>query len=83
MTAFLALYVGKTVCEAQLVALSADVQLVADVAERLVREDNQADEPISSELASGRRAALRLIAGEKSGATNGGDAPDDSQRTSS
>lgn len=80
MTAFLALYVGQTVCEAQLIALSADTQLVAEVAERLVREDDQhqgaiTSDSIASELASGRHAALQLIAGAKPDTKQGGGAP--------
>jgi len=63
MTTFLALYRGKTVAEAQMVAVSADPGLVALVAARLLDmppADDTAD-PVVITLERGRRAALRLI----------------------
>lgn len=63
MTTFLALYRGKTVADAQMVAVSADPALVDLVATHLLDmppTDDTAD-PVVTTLERGRRAALRLI----------------------
>ena len=62
MTTFLALYRGKTVAEAKMVAVTADPVLVATVAAHLLDNPPQQDEdPVVTTLEQGRRAALRLI----------------------
>jgi hypothetical protein len=62
MTTFLALYRGKTVAEAKMVAVTADSTLVATVAAHLLDTPPPQDEdPVVTRLERGRRAALRLI----------------------
>ena len=62
MPTFLAIYRGQTVAEAKLVAVSADPTLVADVSNRLLRNQTDAHEdPVIASIERGRRAALRLI----------------------
>jgi hypothetical protein len=66
MASFLALYRGSTIASAELVSASADPQLVADFATRLLH-DHQGREPADPVLAAkdgGRRRALRLIRAE-------------------
>jgi hypothetical protein len=67
-TSFVALYRGESVSSAQLVAVSADPGLVADVSRRLLRVPPAHDQdPVFSNLERGRRAALRLIQRESAG----------------
>lgn len=63
MTTFLALYRGKTVAEATMVAVTADPDLVTLVATRLlaVPPADDTTDPVVTSLEHGRRAALRLI----------------------
>jgi hypothetical protein len=62
MTTFLALYRGRTVAEAKMVAVTADPALVATVAAHLLDTPPPQDEdPVVTTLEQGRRAALRLI----------------------
>jgi hypothetical protein len=62
MTTFLALYRGKTVAEAKMVAVTADPVLVATVAAHLLDTPQpQGEDPVIANLERGRRAALRLI----------------------
>jgi hypothetical protein len=61
-TAFVAVYRGPTVASARLVAVSSDPRLVADVASRLLREPSaDGDDPATTSIDRGRRAALRVI----------------------
>jgi len=65
MTTFLALYRGKTVAEAKMVAVTADPVLVAAVATHLLDTPQLAvEDPVLTTLEHGRRAALRLITKE-------------------
>ena len=65
MTTFLALYRGKTVADAKMVAVTADPELVATVAAHLIDTPHPQDEdPVITTLEQGRRAALRLITRE-------------------
>ena len=65
MTTFLALYRGKTIAEAKMVAVTADPALVAAVASHLLSTPHsQDDDPVLTTLERGRRAALRLITRE-------------------
>jgi hypothetical protein len=63
LTTFLALYRGESVSSANLLALTADCELVRDFAARLL--DGPADEkdpdPVFEELEQGRRRALQLV----------------------
>ena len=68
MATFLALYQGRTVGQAQMVAVCTDPDLVSLVAAKLLesshKEEGEAD-PISSALNNGRRQALQIIKGGK------------------
>lgn len=65
MRTFLALYRGPTVAEAELVALSADPTLVADVAARLLQQpDDAPSDPILDAKRRGDRRALQLVQAE-------------------
>jgi hypothetical protein len=65
LTNFIALYRGETVSSAKLVAVSADTDLVADFAARMLnREEETEDDPVVHSLDVGRREALRLIGEE-------------------
>ena len=64
MVTLVAVYRGATVGSAELVAVSADPALVADVSARLLAEpadDAADDDPVIRHIESGRRAALRAI----------------------
>ena len=62
MTTFLALYRGKTIAEAKMVAVTADPSLVAVVAEQLLHCPHEhTDDPVVTALDQGRKHALRLI----------------------
>lgn len=64
-TSFIALYRGPTIASAQLIAVSADPQLVALVADRLLESPQlEAPDPITQALNRGRTTALRLITKE-------------------
>ena len=71
MSSFLALYRGRTVGEAQLVAVTTDPGVVAAFATRLLsgtpEEDDAADDPVLATIEQGRRQALRLIARDGAG----------------
>jgi hypothetical protein len=62
MTTFIALYRGKTIAEARIIAVSADPSLVADVSSRLLKsqEDENQDAVIAA-FETGKGDALRLI----------------------
>lgn len=62
MVTFIAVYRGAKVGEAQLVAVSTNHELVADVSARLLRETHTRDpDPVIEKLEKGRRSALRLV----------------------
>ncbi len=62
MSTFLALYRGATVSDAQIVAVTADPDLVGDFAGRLLRVPSEPmADPVLNKLDSGKRGALRLI----------------------
>ncbi len=62
MTTFLALYRGKTIAEAKMVAVTADPELVAIVATHLLDTPQPHDaDPVITTLERGRHGALRLI----------------------
>jgi hypothetical protein len=63
MNTFVAIYRGRTIAEARLVALSADPQIVAEVSARIVHERQASEDPdpVIGLLERGRNAALRLI----------------------
>lgn len=66
MSTFLALYRGRTVGEASLVAVSVDPELVREFAARLL--EGQADprvDPVIECIRDGRLRALRLVTEEE------------------
>jgi hypothetical protein len=67
MSTFLVLYRGKTIADAQMVAVTADPTLVAAVATHLLLTPEPLDsDPVLTTLERGRRGALRLIKQEAS-----------------
>ena len=64
MTTFLALYRGKTIGDAKMVAVTADPELVAAVATYLLSAPQHQEDPVIISLERGKRAALRLITQE-------------------
>jgi hypothetical protein len=77
MVSFLALYRGPDLPTAELVAVSADAALVAQVATALLRAPGHAapkDRAIQA-LTGGRRRALRFIAAEVKRTPDGRPAP--------
>ena len=75
-SSFLALYRGRSVADAKLVAVSADPGVVADFATRLLNrtapEDDDEEDPVLAAIEGGRRRALRLVSRE---ATHGAATP--------
>ena len=73
MSSFLALYHGKSIGEARLVAVSADPDIVAGFAARLLQSPappgDDAGDPVLLSIERGRQRALRLIARRLSPAT--------------
>ena len=62
LASFIALYRGDSISAAQLVATTADPNLVRDFAERMLsRSEEQEPDAVLRELALGRRRALRLV----------------------
>lgn len=60
--AFIALYRGRTVASAHLVAVSSDPQLVAEAAARILGQPIADDgDPVIARIERGRRSALRAI----------------------
>lgn len=65
MPTFLAIYRGRTVADARMVAVTADPRLVADVVSQLLHDPLvEDDDPIVRAIDRGRVSALRLIQGE-------------------
>ena len=65
MTNFIALYRGETINSAKIIAVSADADLVADFATRMLhRQEETESDPIVRSVDAGRQQALRLIAEE-------------------
>ena len=58
---FLALYRGDSVSTAKLLAVTAEAEIVRDVAARLLNEPDTEEDVVSLELARGRRRALELV----------------------
>ena len=62
MVSFLTLYRGRTLEDAQLVAISTNDRIIKDFAERLLRErDNDEPDPALKAIRQGKRHALRII----------------------
>ena len=61
MRNFIALYHGRTVSTASIVAVSADPDLIAYVSSKLLAEQEQPEDPVLTKLHRGRRGALRAI----------------------
>ncbi len=64
MTSFVAIYRGKSIAEAQLIAVSADPNLLARISENLLENQASFADPVVQTLERGRRAALRLVVNE-------------------
>jgi hypothetical protein len=66
MTTFLCLYHGASPASARLVALTADVDVVRQFAQRMTSgpEPTQDPDPVLRALDGGRRQALKLVAAE-------------------
>jgi hypothetical protein len=75
MISFLALYRGPSLERAELVAVSADPELIAHVAGALLKEKSDSrptlDDAAIEALSRGRRKALRIIHGEARGGSRG------------
>jgi len=65
-TSFLALYRGRTVGEARMVAVCADPRIVADFAARLLEQPDPdaEDDPVLRAIEDARREGLRVVAQE-------------------
>ena len=62
MASFIALYHGETISSAELVATTADPELVRDFAERMLSvPEEQEPDAVLRELELGRRRALGLV----------------------
>jgi len=62
LASFIALYHGETISSAELIATSAEPDLVRDLAERLLATpETQQPDGALRELALGRQRALRLV----------------------
>ncbi len=61
MTNFIALYRGRTLNDARLIALSSDPTLISDFTTRLISEPLREDDPALRELNRGRRRALKIV----------------------
>jgi hypothetical protein len=62
MVTFIAIYRGKSVADARLIAVSADPALVGDVSARLLQHvSREHQDTVVNSLEEGRAAALRLI----------------------
>ncbi len=65
MTNFIALYRGETISSAKIIAVSADTDLVAEFAARMLHRPEETEvDPVVRSLDAGRQQALRLIAEE-------------------
>lgn len=58
---FIALYRGESVTGAKLLAVTANPEIVGDLARRLLDEHETDADPVTSELEQGRRRALQLV----------------------
>ena len=64
MLSYLALYRGRTLEDAQLIAVSANPSIVKALATRLLREHTPETDDVIGALDDGRRHALKLITNE-------------------
>ena len=63
---FLALYRGRTLAEAQVVALSSDQAVVSEFAKRLLAQDHEETDSTLESLRQGKLRALEAIREEAS-----------------
>ncbi len=61
MTSFIALYRGRTLNDACLIALSSDPTIISDFTTRLISEPLHENDPALRELSKGRRRALKIV----------------------
>ncbi len=66
MATFLALYRGETISGAKIIAVAAEPTLVADFAQRMLAEPEEAakSDSVVRELEQGRRRALQAVRNE-------------------
>ena len=62
---FLTLYRGRTLEDAQLVAISTSKEIIKDFAERLLNERDDEPDPALNEIRQGKQNALRIIKKEQ------------------
>lgn len=64
---FVALYTGRTIAQAQIIAASTDAELIEFAAQRMLRqqETQSPQKPITDDLETERLSVLRLIRGDK------------------
>ena len=61
VVSFLTLYRGRTLEDAQLVAISTNDRIIKDFADRLLQERDDEPDPALSAIRQGKRHALRII----------------------
>jgi hypothetical protein len=61
MTNFIALYRGRTLNDARLIALSSDPTIISDFTTRLISKPLREEDPALRELGKGRRRALKIV----------------------
>jgi len=61
LVSFLTLYRGRTLEDAQLVAISTNNHIIKDFAERLLQERDDEPDPALNAIRQGKRHALRII----------------------
>ncbi len=67
MTSFLALYRGRSIGSAELIAVSADPDIIARFADALLEKDwrqTGSCDPVAAEVKDGQRRALKLVRDE-------------------
>jgi|RhiMethySRZTD1v2_1073278.scaffolds.fasta_scaffold1918955_1 hypothetical protein len=61
MATYVAVFQGRTIAEAKMVATTAHPAVIAAIAEEFLRHTELSDDPVLRALLSGERRALRLI----------------------
>ena len=64
---FIALYSGRTISQATIIAASTDAELIEFATQRMGLEQESPREPVIDDLETRRLSALRLIRGKNSG----------------
>jgi hypothetical protein len=61
MANFIALYRGRTLNDARLIAISSDPTIISDFTTRLISEPLREEDSALRELGKGRRRALKIV----------------------